>query len=76
MLREVENKNNVMSNNKERINKVSVMTVVLFTLAMTTATGLGAMIFFFVELDPLQVLIYSLFFYFFRDAFLLGDFQI
>ncbi|CAH8310734.1 unnamed protein product [Eruca vesicaria subsp. sativa] len=32
--------------------KVSVSTVVLFTLAMAAATGLGAMPFFFVELDP------------------------
>ncbi|CAN7113282.1 unnamed protein product [Brassica rapa subsp. narinosa] len=32
--------------------KVSVSTVVLFTLAMAAATGLGAVPFFFVELDP------------------------
>ncbi|KAJ4885967.1 putative zinc transporter [Raphanus sativus] len=31
---------------------VSVSTVVLFTLAMAAATGLGAVPFFFVELDP------------------------
>lgn len=33
-------------------NKVSVSTVALFTLAMAAATGLGAVPFFFVELDP------------------------
>ncbi|KAG5405595.1 hypothetical protein IGI04_011714 [Brassica rapa subsp. trilocularis] len=32
--------------------KVSVSTVALFTLAMAAATGLGAVPFFFVELDP------------------------
>lgn len=33
-------------------NRVSVLTVALFTLAMAAATGLGAIPFFFVELDP------------------------
>ncbi|KAL0455576.1 UNVERIFIED_CONTAM: putative zinc transporter [Sesamum latifolium] len=33
-------------------NRVSVSTVAFFTLAMATATGLGALPFFFVELDP------------------------
>lgn len=33
-------------------NRVSVSTVALFTLAMAGATGLGAVPFFFVELDP------------------------
>ncbi|XWS09529.1 hypothetical protein CRYUN_Cryun40dG0092500 [Craigia yunnanensis] len=33
-------------------NRVSVSTVALFTLAMAAATGLGAVPFFFVELDP------------------------
>lgn len=33
-------------------NKVSVSTVALFTLAMAAATGLGAVPFFFVELEP------------------------
>ncbi|KAL5741143.1 hypothetical protein ACOSP7_027875 [Xanthoceras sorbifolium] len=33
-------------------NRVSVSTVALFTLAMAAATGLGALPFFFVELDP------------------------
>ncbi|XP_050381180.1 putative zinc transporter At3g08650 [Argentina anserina] len=33
-------------------NKVSISTVALFTLAMAAATGLGALPFFFVELDP------------------------
>ncbi|KAL0716947.1 hypothetical protein Bca4012_066269 [Brassica carinata] len=32
--------------------KVSVLTVALFTLVMVAATGLGAVSFFFVELDP------------------------
>jgi len=32
--------------------RVSVSTVALFTLAMAAATGLGALPFFFVELDP------------------------
>ncbi|CAN0880036.1 Putative zinc transporter At3g08650 [Linum grandiflorum] len=33
-------------------NRVSISTVALFTLAMAAATGLGALPFFFVELDP------------------------
>ncbi|KAJ4893158.1 putative zinc transporter [Raphanus sativus] len=42
------------NNNKRGMshNKVSVSTVALFTLAMAAATGLGAVPFFFVELDP------------------------
>lgn len=37
---------------KSGSSKVSVSTVALFTLAMAAATGLGAVPFFFVELDP------------------------
>ncbi|KAF5737308.1 putative metal ion transporter [Tripterygium wilfordii] len=37
---------------KGSYNRVSVSTVALFTLAMAGATGLGAVPFFFVELDP------------------------
>ncbi|KAM1549115.1 hypothetical protein ACFX1Z_010212 [Malus domestica] len=37
---------------KSANSKVSVSTVALFTLAMAAATGLGAVPFFFVELDP------------------------
>ncbi|KAI4365587.1 hypothetical protein MLD38_021558 [Melastoma candidum] len=37
---------------KAGTSKVSVSTVALFTLAMAAATGLGAVPFFFVELDP------------------------
>ena len=37
---------------KSGSNKVSWTTVALFTLAMAAATGLGAVPFFFVELDP------------------------
>lgn len=50
----VENGNNVVgnSNRKGGSNRVSVSTVALFTLAMAAATGLGAVPFFFVELDP------------------------
>jgi zinc transporter ZupT len=33
-------------------NRVSISTVALFTLVMAAATGLGAVPFFFVELDP------------------------
>ncbi|CAN1357482.1 Putative zinc transporter At3g08650 [Linum perenne] len=33
-------------------NRVSISTVALFTLAMAAATGLGALPFFFIELDP------------------------
>lgn len=35
-----------------KVSRVSVSTVALFTLAMAAATGLGAIPFFFVELDP------------------------
>lgn len=35
-----------------KVGRVSVSTVALFTLAMAAATGLGAIPFFFVELDP------------------------
>ncbi|GLU17820.1 hypothetical protein SLE2022_341730 [Rubroshorea leprosula] len=37
---------------KGSYNRVTVSTVALFTLAMAAATGLGAVPFFFVELDP------------------------
>ncbi|KAM7265060.1 hypothetical protein ACFE04_002743 [Oxalis oulophora] len=37
---------------KGSYNRVSVSTVALFTLAMAAATGLGAVPFFFLELDP------------------------
>lgn len=37
---------------KGSYNRVSISTVALFTLAMAAATGLGAVPFFFVELDP------------------------
>lgn len=37
---------------KSTTSKVSISTVALFTLAMAAATGLGAVPFFFVELDP------------------------
>ncbi|XP_010529948.1 PREDICTED: putative zinc transporter At3g08650 [Tarenaya hassleriana] len=37
---------------KGSYNRISVSTVALFTLAMASATGLGALPFFFVELDP------------------------
>ncbi|AES72736.1 putative zinc transporter At3g08650 [Medicago truncatula] len=39
-------------NTKSGSSRVSVSTVALFTLAMAAATGLGAVPFFFVELDP------------------------
>jgi zinc transporter ZupT len=48
----VENGNNVVGNRKGGSSRVSVSTVALFTLAMAAATGLGAVPFFFVELDP------------------------
>lgn len=48
----VEDANNVVGNRKGGSNRVSVSTVALFTLAMAAATGLGAVPFFFVELDP------------------------
>ncbi|KAA3479944.1 ZIP metal ion transporter family [Gossypium australe] len=41
-----------MNDWKGSYSKVSVSTVMLFTLAMAAATGLGAVPFFFVELDP------------------------
>ncbi|XP_061357675.1 putative zinc transporter At3g08650 [Gastrolobium bilobum] len=47
-----EEPNNVLGNRKGGSSKVSVSTVALFTLAMAAATGLGAVPFFFVELDP------------------------
>lgn len=43
---------NGMGEKKGGNSKVSVSTVALFTLAMAAATGLGAVPFFFVELDP------------------------
>ena len=46
------NGNSVVGSRKGGSNKVSVSTVALFTLAMAAATGLGAVPFFFVELDP------------------------
>lgn len=42
---------NGMGNWKAGNNRVSVSTVAIFTLAMAAATGLGAIPFFFVELD-------------------------
>ncbi|KAK7374110.1 hypothetical protein VNO80_07536 [Phaseolus coccineus] len=47
-----ENDNSAVGSRKGASNKVSVSTVALFTLAMAAATGLGAVPFFFVELDP------------------------
>ncbi|CAJ1813152.1 unnamed protein product [Sphenostylis stenocarpa] len=47
-----ENGNSAAGSRKGASNKVSVSTVALFTLAMAAATGLGAVPFFFVELDP------------------------
>lgn len=41
-----------MGERKGIYNRVSISTVALFTLAMAAATGLGAVPFFFVELDP------------------------
>ncbi|EEF30564.1 putative zinc transporter At3g08650 [Ricinus communis] len=41
-----------LGDKKGTYNKVSISTVALFTLAMAAATGLGAVPFFFVELDP------------------------
>ncbi|CAL5420460.1 unnamed protein product [Camellia sinensis] len=43
---------NGLGERKVGSSKVSVTTVALFTLAMAAATGLGAVPFFFVELDP------------------------
>ncbi|KAL3651877.1 hypothetical protein CASFOL_004879 [Castilleja foliolosa] len=39
-------------NNGNETGRVSVLTVALFTMAMAAATGLGALPFFFLELDP------------------------
>lgn len=47
-----EEANNVSGNRRGGSSKVSVSTVALFTLVMAAATGLGAVPFFFVELDP------------------------
>ncbi|KAJ1375356.1 putative zinc transporter [Sesbania bispinosa] len=47
-----EEPHNVLGNRNGGNSKVSVSTVALFTLAMAAATGLGAVPFFFVELDP------------------------
>lgn len=44
--------NSVLGEMRVSHNRVSVSTVALFTLAMAAATGLGAVPFFFVELDP------------------------
>lgn len=41
-----------LGDRKGSYNRVSISTVALFTLAMAAATGLGAVPFFFVELDP------------------------
>ncbi|XP_065852092.1 putative zinc transporter At3g08650 [Euphorbia lathyris] len=41
-----------LGDKKGNYNRVSISTVALFTLAMAAATGLGAVPFFFVELDP------------------------
>ncbi|KAI4355973.1 hypothetical protein L6164_000027 [Bauhinia variegata] len=49
---DVEAANKVLADRKGGSGKVSVSTVALFTLAMAAATGLGAVPFFFVELDP------------------------
>ncbi|XP_030538563.2 putative zinc transporter At3g08650 [Rhodamnia argentea] len=43
---------NILGARKNADSKVSISTVALFTLAMAAATGLGAVPFFFVELDP------------------------
>lgn len=43
---------NGLGERKSGSGKVSVSTVALFTLAMAAASGLGAVPFFFVELDP------------------------
>ncbi|KAI4353584.1 hypothetical protein L6164_002523 [Bauhinia variegata] len=48
----VEDTNKVLADRKDGSGKVSISTVALFTLAMAAATGLGAVPFFFVELDP------------------------
>lgn len=46
-----EDQNNGLGERKTGNSRVSVSTVALFTLAMAAATGLGAVPFFFVELD-------------------------
>ncbi|CAM8966796.1 unnamed protein product [Rhodiola kirilowii] len=48
----VEDLDKVMEDKKSGESRVSVSTVALFTLVMAAATGLGAVPFFFVELDP------------------------
>ncbi|XP_004302515.1 PREDICTED: putative zinc transporter At3g08650 [Fragaria vesca subsp. vesca] len=48
----LEDINNGAGETKNGNSKVSISTVALFTLAMAAATGLGAVPFFFVELDP------------------------
>lgn len=48
----LEDTDKVLGDIKSGSSKVSVSTVALFTLAMAAATGLGAVPFFFVELDP------------------------
>ncbi|KAL4312703.1 hypothetical protein GQ457_01G036010 [Hibiscus cannabinus] len=47
-----EDDNKVMGDWKGSHSRVSVSTVALYTLAMAAATGLGAVPFFFLELDP------------------------
>lgn len=49
----LEDAKNVLGERKVGTTRVTVSTVALFTLAMAAATGLGAVPFFFVELDPL-----------------------
>ncbi|KAK4800343.1 hypothetical protein SAY86_020830 [Trapa natans] len=44
--------NDGLGKRKDSSNKVSISTVAHFTLVMAAATGLGAVPFFFVELDP------------------------
>ncbi|KAL4190049.1 hypothetical protein AMTRI_Chr08g210100 [Amborella trichopoda] len=44
--------NHIFEEGKARNSRVSVSTVAWFTLAMAAATGLGAVPFFFVELEP------------------------
>lgn len=46
-----DDRNNGLGERKNGNNRVSVSTVALFTLVMAAATGLGAVPFFFVELD-------------------------
>ncbi|KAL6132914.1 hypothetical protein ACLB2K_065153 [Fragaria x ananassa] len=48
----LEDINDGVGETKNGNSKVSISTVALFTLAMAAATGLGAVPFFFVELDP------------------------